>query len=142
MNKFSSPHQQKGFTLIELLVSVVIIMVLTAISVVSYSRANQSSHNGKRQADMSQLRAALEVYRSTEGVYPAIGSGTATNANFLQLISSTYLQPYLASEVEDPINDNGYVYEYVSPRSGGTANTYELCYYLEPSVTRQCVYNP
>ncbi len=145
---FKNTQNQKGFSLIELLVVVIIIMTLTTIAVVSYSTTNRNARNGKRQADMAQVRSALEVYRATVGVYPAWSGmgGTATAANFNTLVSTTaspaYLGPYLASTVLDPINDTNYFYSYLSPRPGGATSTYQLCYYSEPSRTQVCVYSP
>ena len=133
----------KGFTLIELLVSIMIIIVLTTVGVSSFTIANRNSRNGKRQADIAQVRSALEIYRSTVGNYPPLGTSNH-GSNFNTLVSATYLAPYLGTSgtIADPQNSGGYQYQYVSPRPGGAVNTYQLCYYTEPSVTQTCVYSP
>lgn len=143
MPKFSPIRSHRnGFTLIELLVAVMIIIVLTTAGVSSFTIANRNSRNAKRQADAAQVRSALEIYRSTTGTYPPLSTGN-TGSNFITLMGSAYLGPYMASgAVQDPRNTGAYRYEYTSPRPGGSVNTYQICYYLEPSATQTCVYSP
>lgn len=92
MKKFPTPNSQlstpRGFTLIELLVSISIIAILTALLTVNFIGARQRGRDGARKADLRQIQAALELYRSDAGSYPldtafpACGSaltvGTAT----------------------------------------------------------------
>ena len=74
-NKTMKKTQDKksGFTFIEILVVATIISVLASIGMVSYRSANQKSRDGKRKADIEQIRAALEMYRADDvnGYYPA-----------------------------------------------------------------------
>lgn len=64
----------KGFTLIEILVSVTIIIILSTVGLVSYQAAGKASRDAKRKADLEQVRAALEIYKSENGAYP-VGGG-------------------------------------------------------------------
>jgi len=62
----------KGFTLIELLVVATIIVVLSAIGLVSFSNAGKSARNSKRKADLETVRQALVLYKSENPAgYPA-----------------------------------------------------------------------
>ncbi len=72
---------KSGFTFIEILVVTTIIAVLTAIGMVSYAQTNKNARDKKRQADIEQIRTALEMYRadSPTGVYPASLTGTFLN---------------------------------------------------------------
>lgn len=63
--------QNKGFTLIELLVVITIMGILMGILLVSYQGARVSARDGKRKADLEQIRSALQMYHSDCGVYPA-----------------------------------------------------------------------
>jgi prepilin-type N-terminal cleavage/methylation domain-containing protein len=60
-----------GFTLIELLVVISIMGILLALSTFGMQNARQSSRDGKRKADMEQIRSGLEMYRADCGTYPA-----------------------------------------------------------------------
>ena len=66
---------KKGFTFIEMLVVVAIIGVLASIGVAVYSSANKKSRDGKRKADIEQIRSALEMYRAENGDYPTTAEG-------------------------------------------------------------------
>lgn len=59
-----------GFTLIELLVSVSIIAILTALLTANFVGARQRGRDGVRKADLRQMQAALEIYRTDSGYYP------------------------------------------------------------------------
>lgn len=62
---------KKGFSLIELLVVIAIIAVLSTIGLASFQNTARGGRDGKRKGDLSQIRAALELYRSQTGAYPA-----------------------------------------------------------------------
>ncbi len=63
--------KQSGFTLIELLVVSTIIVVLSAIGLVSYSNAGKGARNAKRKSDIETVRQALVLFKSDTGAYPA-----------------------------------------------------------------------
>lgn len=64
---------KKGFTLVELLVVMAIVGVLAAASITLINPVAQmnKARDSKRKADIAQIRAALELYRSDNGSYPA-----------------------------------------------------------------------
>ncbi len=123
-----------GFTMIELLVSATIIAVLSAIGLVSFRSANMKARNGKRMADLQQVRAALEIYRSD---YPTYPNDTVTG-DMADISDAGNLSDYLSSEsILDP-KTGTYDYSY---DSDGT--TYTLCANMEPEGTPdECVVNP
>lgn len=65
----------KAFTLIELLVVVAIIAILTAVSFAGYQNIIKKGQDTKRLGDISQIRLALETYKSINNTYPTAGSG-------------------------------------------------------------------
>lgn len=113
------PTTKKGFTFIEILVVATIIGLLTTIAAVTYQSANKKARDGKRKADLEQVRSALEMYRSDSatGVYPS--------GNFGQMITTLQSSNYLTETPSDP---KGYSYFY---SSGAGGKTYDLCAYLE-----------
>lgn len=127
--KLKQFKQQLGFTMIELLVVTTIIIVLTAIGLVSYTSANRNARNGKRKADLEMVRQALVLYRTDNGSYP---SGSVFN-NMMTTISD-YTS---ATTVTDPKNEGVYVYSYTSD-----GIEFTLSAYLEPDDTLYAITNP
>ncbi|PIR58360.1 MAG: hypothetical protein COU70_01305, partial [Parcubacteria group bacterium CG10_big_fil_rev_8_21_14_0_10_35_15] len=98
----------KGFTLVEILVVVTIIGLLTSIAAVSYSQFLKQSRDAKRKADLEQIRAALEMYRSNnDAYYPGTMTGDCTNA-----VYNIYTTPvkYIEEMPSDPKSSAGYYY--------------------------------
>ncbi len=107
--------EKKGFTFIEILVVTVLIGVLAAIGIVSFSGINKKARDGKRKSDVEQIRSALEMYRSDNGYYPTTGS----------LVSgiSPGTDPYINDMPETP--------ETGDCTTG--SNSYENCYEASPT---------
>jgi type IV pilus assembly protein PilE len=104
----------RGFTLIEILVVIALIGVLAGLLIVSFQGVRKSARDGRRKADIEQIRAGLEMCRQQTRSYPV---GT----NYLSVAACSNLFP---SSIADPLP--GYQYYY---NSNGT--TFILCAYLE-----------
>lgn len=74
---------RKGFTLIEILLVIAIVAVLIGISVSGLRVQQKKARDARRKADIEEIRAALEQYRTVNGYYYKEGSGKVS-----QLISS------------------------------------------------------
>jgi len=111
--------KRTGFTLIELLVAMTIVAILMGIALVSFQGARKSSRDGKRKADLEQVRSALEMYRADNGGYP-VGS----------LSSGGNILPYMTIP-DDPVPGRKYIYS-----SDGV--TYNLCAALEIGGAAVC----
>ena len=109
-----------GFTFIEMLVVVTLIGILSMIGVANFRVANQKARDCRRQGDLQQIRAALELYRTDQNVYPT----TAEFTSPLEAGGTTYIEQVPS----DPLEANSYVYS-----SNGT--TYTLGAYLELADT-------
>lgn len=102
-----------GFTFIEVLVVAVLIAILATIAMITYTSAAKGTRDSRRVQDASNIRAALEMYKQNNGIYP----------NDLSALTPEYLP-----EVpEDPSPDNSY--EYL--RVGATGLGYTLTVHLE-----------
>ena len=113
--------RKNAFTLIELLVVATIIGLLATIAFVSYSQLNKQSRDAKRKADLEQIRAAVEMYRSndTDGEYPSV-TVDCNGGN---------INPYLSSIPTDP-KCVTYTYYY-----SATTTDYTVGAFLEGSTS-------
>jgi len=119
--------KRNGFTFIEMLVVVAIIAVLTAVGVTNFRVANRKARDGKRQGDLQQIRAALELYRTDEKAYPTVDIISAGE------IVSSGGTVYMDSVPDDPLEDYNYYYS-----SDALGLTYTLCAALELDTTGGC----
>ena len=121
---------KKAFTLIELLVTITIIAVLAVAAMVNFKVANEKARDGRRQADLAQIQAALELYRTDLGVYPTDAQFPAVGHDLVGGIPST---TYMSSRPGDPSSGRTYYYH-----TADAGKTYILCAALELTTTGVC----
>lgn len=115
--------------MIEILVVVAIIALLTTIGIISYTATNRRARDGKRRADLEQIRSALVLYRTDNGEYPE-SLDWDTMAPISTYISGT--------SIRDPLDDPYPQYEYTSDTS-----TFTVCATLESTTpSSYCLANP
>jgi prepilin-type N-terminal cleavage/methylation domain-containing protein len=93
--------KNNAFTLIEILVVATIITLLAAAGIVSYSQFLKQSRDAKRKADLEQIRATLEMYRSNNNVYISSSQNDRCSDILTYLISP---EKYLEKIPADPKN--------------------------------------
>jgi len=104
-----------AFTLVEILVVATIIGLLSIGGFVSYSRFGAQSRDARRKADIEQVRAALEMYKSND-----------TNSSYSLTIDALVTANYLKSKPVDPKSDTDYPLTY-NPLPGGCNGTSIPC---------------
>lgn len=67
--------RHSGFTIVELLIVIVIISILAAITIVSYSGIQKRAQNTARAAEMSQVTKLIDLYRASKGTDPDFTNG-------------------------------------------------------------------
>ncbi len=119
---------KKGFTLIEMLIVVGIISVLITLGAFVYTSATRTSRDGKRKADLENVRAALEQYRAQNNAYPQTSGVAFTNCPGNGIIqdplpgTNTYMNPV----PNDPFCQL-YKYSYIAADSSGNTNCTNNC---------------
>jgi prepilin-type N-terminal cleavage/methylation domain-containing protein len=79
----SLKRKQSGFTIVELLIVIIVIGILAALVLVTFSGVQQKARNTERQTDIKSVASHLETYNAQEGFYP-----TAANMNDPAFISA------------------------------------------------------
>lgn len=120
-------NKKNGFTLIELLVVISIMGILLALSVFGMQNARKASRDGKRKADLEQIRSALEMYKADCGAYPltsalVLKSATTLTGNGDDCSSSNI---YISTIPTDPVSTTSNYYY------SSNGDTYVLCASLE-----------
>lgn len=107
-----SHQKQVGFTIVELLIVIVVIGILAAITIVAYNGVQGRARDTQRVADMQNIVKALELYKTTNGVYPSpvatpnasgweVSTNGTTATNFISALVSSKT---VAKVPVDPIN--------------------------------------
>jgi prepilin-type N-terminal cleavage/methylation domain-containing protein len=89
----------KGFTLVELLIVIVIIAVLAGILFANLVGVRQRARDSQRKADLRQIQAALELYRSDHGSYP-IGTSCPSSGPPTALYFSNSSPPFTGAKCQ------------------------------------------
>ncbi len=89
MDRLQMKNIQKGFTIVELLIVVVVIGILAAIVTVAYTGISSSAHEVAVQNDLANFAKKVELYRVTNGSYPA--NDTELDAADVKASQGSYL---------------------------------------------------
>lgn len=125
----------RGFTLIELLVVIAIIGLLSSVIMTSLASARQKARDSERMRNLTSIRTALELYRSSVGTYPIAPSFSSHCSGFIGVTDwIPNLTPTYISELPiDPSTSGGNVYCYIY-RSDATGRNYKLYDYNMPNT--------
>lgn len=68
----SLKRKQSGFTIVELLIVIVVIGILAALVVTTFSGIQRKARNTERETDVKAIHGQLEAYYSQNNSYPAL----------------------------------------------------------------------
>lgn len=129
----------EGFTLIEILVVSTIIALLAAAATLSYSQLSKQARDARRKTDLEQIRAAIEMYRSNNDVYPALTINCSSSGGITDAQNT-----YLSTIPNDP-KCSTYSYYYTNTDFGYTLGAHletnsTTCKSLTTQCTNNCTY--
>jgi type II secretion system protein G len=65
-------RKQQGFTIVELLIVIVVIGILAALVVTTFTGIQAKARDTERQTDIKAIHGQLEAYYAQNGAYPAL----------------------------------------------------------------------
>ncbi len=72
-------NKQQGFTIVELLIVIVVIGILAALVITTFTGIQQKARNTERETDVKALHSQIEAYYAQNGYYPDINNVTTTD---------------------------------------------------------------
>ncbi len=93
LNNINSRQKNRGFTIVELLVVIVVIGILAAITIVSYTGITQKANTTKALTNAQAAQTVAEVYAADEGHYPATAAAFATGSDTTKLPAGITVVP-------------------------------------------------
>jgi prepilin-type N-terminal cleavage/methylation domain-containing protein len=71
--------KQQGFTIVELLIVIVVIGILAALVITTFTGIQQKARDTERTTDIKALHGQIEAYYAQNGYYPQLSDVTTTN---------------------------------------------------------------
>jgi prepilin-type N-terminal cleavage/methylation domain-containing protein len=130
----SLKRKESGFTIVELLIVIVVIGILAALVVTTFSGIQKKARDSERQTDINALHGQVEAYYAQNGKYPTLANlndTTWVSANLKGLDPAALKDPRgTASTLAATAASGTYSYA-VTPAgcdngTGGDCTTYTL----------------
>ena len=74
MRSLKSFKRQEGFTIVELLIVIVVIGILAALVITTFTGIQQKARNTERETDIKALQGQIEAYYAQNGRYPTLAN--------------------------------------------------------------------
>ena len=92
----SLKSKQQGFTIVELLIVIVVIGILAALVITTFTGIQQKARNTERETDVKALQGQIEAYYAVNGKYPTLANlndGAFRSANMKGLDAEALKDP-------------------------------------------------
>ncbi|MCA9332652.1 prepilin-type N-terminal cleavage/methylation domain-containing protein [Candidatus Saccharibacteria bacterium] len=116
-------NKEQGFTIVELLIVIVVIGILAALVVTTFTGIQQKARNTERQTDIKAIHGQVEAYYAQNGRYPTLANmndATFRSANMKGLDDEALKDPKGANNTLAGAAAAN-VYSYAVTASGGGA---------------------
>lgn len=70
----SLKRKQSGFTIVELLIVIVVIGILAALVITTFSGVQRRARNTERETDVKAIHGQVEAYYAQNGFYPSLSN--------------------------------------------------------------------
>ncbi|MDD5213635.1 MAG: type II secretion system protein, partial [Candidatus Gracilibacteria bacterium] len=136
-------HKTKAFTLVELIIVITILAILATIGFMSYQSYTADARDGKRVADLGQMKNGLEIYQAKNSVLPVpdaqiVNIGTGSRVLVYQGYAGTNVISKIKYEqVKDPKDNISYTYS-----TNGDYTKFQLMSMLENGDSMNISQNP
>src|SRR5579885_609873 len=67
-------RNSKGFTIVELLIVIVVIGILAALVITTFTGIQQKARNTERETDIKAIHGQVEAYYAQNGKYPTLAN--------------------------------------------------------------------
>src|SRR3990167_5591214 len=123
--------KQQGFTIVELLIVIVVIGILAALVITTFTGIQQKARNTERQTDIKALHGQVEAFFAQNGKYPTLvnmNDGTWRTANMKGLDAEALKDPRGTAQtlVAAPAAD-AYAYAVLASDDTACDNTTKDC---------------
>lgn len=119
-------RKQQGFTIVELLIVIVVIGILAALVITTFTGIQKRARNTERETDIKALHGQVEAYFAQEGRYPTLANlneATWRGDNMKGLDEGALQDPKgTAAQLVDTAGANNYAYV-VTPAGCDNAGT-------------------
>lgn len=96
----SLKRKESGFTIVELLIVIVVIGILAALVITTFSGIQKKARDSERQTDINAVHGQVEAYYAQNGKYPTLAN-LQSNASSTDWVQSN-LKGLDASALKDP----------------------------------------
>ena len=116
----SQKRKESGFTIVELLIVIVVIGILAALVVTTFSGIQKKARDSERQTDIKAVHSQLEAYYAQNGRYPTMANlnDSAFVSGSLKGLDPTALGDPKGSSNAVSATAGANVYSYVESPSG------------------------
>jgi len=92
LNNIKSKELNGGFTIVELLVVIVVIGILAAITIVSYTGITAKANLSKAQGNADSIGQVIDTYAGENGVYPPSAATVMTGGTYAKVPAGLTVQ--------------------------------------------------